>query len=194
MARNASRICAKDSRLGSSGSDDSSSQPLCTYCASTVHSARVSSRLFSHFRRIISSVSVGWASKDVVSRRSSIWFSIALSNSDLATSDIDMVSPRASENCLRARSKKSRTPSEMRIDKVCCWPFLSLNISISLRTPRWPNPNTVNLQLQVRIDTHIESCIIHDRLASAGGHASNREHPVGPLLPSPTIQSTPLRA
>src|ERR1700722_2324463 len=65
--------------------------------------------------------SVTFPCSSAASRRKSFRSSFADSRSILATSEVGTTSPRPFEIKCLERSRNSRRPSEIRMDRVCCW-------------------------------------------------------------------------
>src|SRR6058998_3349941 len=72
--------------------------------------------------------SVGDLLSSAASSRKSRRSSLADSSKILATSEVDTDSPRPLAIISLARSRNSRSVSEMRIDSVCCWALASISV------------------------------------------------------------------
>src|SRR5213596_3545161 len=72
--------------------------------------------------------SVGDLLSSAASSRKSRRSSLADSSKILATSEVDTDSPRPLAIISLARSRNSRSESEMRIDSVCCWALASISV------------------------------------------------------------------
>src|SRR5208282_6256221 len=77
----------------------------------------------SHFLRMAQRESVGSCCNSATSSRKSRRSSLADSSRILATSDRDTDSPRLLEITCWERSRKLRSASEIRMERVCCWGF-----------------------------------------------------------------------